>query len=178
MPPSILRAVRASLLAAMLLCDGGAASAQDAIRQALALDLAGVLIDDQAQRGLTDQVSISMLRVIGAMLQERLNRRLHDSEGRTLAEIVRGFVARTLPPARIEEIAARAYASHFDEAELRALVDFQRSPVGRKAARLAPVIGLATAQAVESEIQQSPAMPRLMEELQGAFPVLGSSEAP
>ena len=107
-----------------------------------------------------------------------MNRRLQDAEGRALAEIVRGFVARTLPPARIEEIAARAYASHFDEAELRALLDFQRSAIGRKAARLTPVIGLETAQAVESEIQQSPAMPRLMEELQRAFPVLRSSESP
>jgi hypothetical protein len=119
-----------------------------------------------------------MLRVIGTMLQERLNRRLQDSEGRTLADIVRGFVVRTLPPARIQEIAARGYASHFDEAELRALLDFQRSEVGRKAARLTPVIGLESAQAVEREIQESPAMPRLMEELQRAFPVLRSPESP
>ncbi len=166
------------LLAAMLLCDGGAASAQDATRQALALDLATVMIDDQAQRGFTDQVSLSMLRVIGTLLQERLNRRLQDSEGRTLAEIVRGFVVRTLPPPRIQEIAARAYASHFDEVELRALLDFHRSEVGRKAARLTPVIGLENAQTVEREIQESPALPRLMEELQHAFPVLRSPELP
>jgi hypothetical protein len=179
MPPSIvLRALLVALLAAMLLCDGGAASAQDATRQVLALELAKILIDDQAQRGFADQVGLSMFRVIGTMLQERLNRRLQDSEGRTLADIVRGFVVRTLPPARIQEIAGRAYASHFDEAELRALLDFQRSAVGRKAARLTPVIGLESAQAVESEIQQSPAMPRLMEELQRAFPVLRSPESP
>ena len=178
MPPSIVRVLLVALLAAMPLCDGGAASGQDATRQALALELAKVLIDDQAQRGFADQVSMSLLRVIGTMLQERLNRRLQDSEGRTLAEIVRDFVARTLPPARVEEIAARAYASHFDEAELRVLLDFQRSAVGRKAARLTPVIGLETVQAVESEIQQSPAMPRLMEELQAAFPVLRSPESP
>ena len=171
--PSIGRALLAALLlGAMLLCGGGAASAQDASRQAVALELATVLIDDQAQRGFADQVSLSMLRVIGAMLQERLNRRLQDSEGRTLADIVRGFVGRTLPPARIQDIAARAYASHFDEAELRALLEFHRSEVGRKAARLAPVIGLENAQTVEREIQESPAMPRLMEELQHAFPVL------
>ena len=76
MPPSIVRALQASLLAAVLLCDGGAASAQDAPRQALALELAKVLIDDEAQRGFADQVSLSMLRVIGTILQERLNRRL------------------------------------------------------------------------------------------------------
>ena len=178
MPRSIVRALQASLLAAVLLCDGGAVSAQDAARQALALELAKVLIDDQTQRGFADQVSLSMLRVIGTILQERLNRRLQDSEGRTLADIIRGFVTRTLPPARIPEIAARAYASHFDEAELRSLLDFQRSAVGRKAARLMPVVGLESAQAVESEIQQSPTMPRLMEELQSAFPVLRSPESP
>ena len=49
---------------------------------------------------------------------------------------------------------------------------------GRKAMRLTPVIGIENAQAVESEIQQSPAMPRLMEELQSAFPVLRSPESP
>ena len=178
MPPSIVRALQASLLAAVLLCDGGVVSAQDATRQALARELAQVLIDDQVQRGFADQVSLSMLRVIGTILQERLNRRLQDSEGRTLADIIRGFVTRALPPARIQEIAARAYASHFDETELRALLDFQQSAVGRKATRLMPVIGLENAQAVESEIQQSPAMPRLMEELQSAFPVLRSHESP
>ena len=179
MPSSIVRALLAAvLLAAMLLCEGGAASAQDATRQALALELANVLIDDQAQRGFADQVSLSMLRVIGTILQERLNRRLQDAEGRTLADIVRAFVTRALPAARIHEIAARAYASHFDQAELRALLDFQRSEVGQKAARLTPVIGLENAQTVEAEIQQSPAMPRLMEELQRAFPVLRSPESP
>ena len=55
MPPSIVRALQASLLAALLLADGGAASAQDATRQALGLELARVLIDDQAQRGFADQ---------------------------------------------------------------------------------------------------------------------------
>jgi hypothetical protein len=176
---SIVRTLLAALLLpAMLLCEGGAASAQDATRQALALELATVLIDEQAQRGFADQVGLTMPRVIVTMLQERLNRRLQDSEGRTLADIVRGFVVRTLPPARIQEIAARAYASHFDEAELRALLDFQRSAVGQKAARLTPVIGLENAQAVEREIQESPAMPRLMEELQHAFPVLRSPESP
>jgi len=40
------------------------------------------------------------------------------------------------------------------------------------------VIALESAQAVENEIQQSPAMPRLMEELQSAFPVLRSHESP
>src|SRR6185369_4846068 len=109
MRPSIVRTLLvALLLAAMLLFESGAASAQDAPRQALALELAKVLIDDEAQRGFADQVSLSMLRVIGTILQERLNRRLQDSEGRTLADIVRGFVVRTLPPARIHEIAARA----------------------------------------------------------------------
>jgi hypothetical protein len=107
-----------------------------------------------------------------------LNRRLQEGEVRTLAEIVRGFVRRTLTPERIEEIGARAYANHFDDAELRALLDFQRSPVGRKAARLTPVIGMETARAIEAEIQQSPAVPQLMEELQAAFPVLRSFESP
>ena len=149
----------------------GVAAAQDAGRQALALELARVLMDDQMRQGLSDQVTLGLVRLIGTSLQERLNRRLQEGEVRTLAEIVRSFVGRTLTSTRIEEIGARAYASHFDEAELRTLLDFQRSPVGRKAARLTPAIGRETAQAIEAEIQQSPALPRLMEELQAAFPV-------
>jgi len=42
------------LLAARVFAGGGAASAQDADRQALALDLARVLIDDQMRQGLSE----------------------------------------------------------------------------------------------------------------------------
>jgi hypothetical protein len=178
MPSRLAGLCVSTLLAFVLLGDRAVASAQSANRQALALDLARVLIDDQMRQGLSDQVGISLLRLIGASLQERLNRRLQEAEVRTLADIVRGFVGRTLTSERIEEIAARSYASHFDEAELAALLEFQRSAVGRKAARLTPVIGQETAQAIEGEIRESAAMPRLIEELQREFPVLRSPESP
>jgi hypothetical protein len=178
MPSRLAGVCVSTLLALIVLCDGGVASAQDANRPALALELARVMIDDQMRQGLSDQVGIGLLQLIGTSLQERLNRRLQEAEARTLAEILRGFVGRTLTPDRIEEIAARAYASHFDEAELKALVEFQRSAVGRKAARLTPAIAIETARAIEGEIRQSPAMPRLIEELQREFPVLRSPETP
>jgi hypothetical protein len=182
-----MRAVSATVRSGIALALGavlafgpvGVAAAQDqATRQALALELARVLIDEQARQGFQEQVTASLLRVVGSTLQQRLNRRLQDVEARTLLEIVNTFVQTTLTPERTHEIAARAYANHFTEPELRALLDFQRSEVGRKAARLAPVIGVETAQAVEAEIQQSPAMPRLLEDLQRAFPVLRSPESP
>jgi len=59
-----------------------------------------VLIDDQMRQGLSDQVSIGLIQLIGTRLQERLNRRLHDLEVQTLAEIIRAFVGRTLTEAR------------------------------------------------------------------------------
>src|SRR5437667_7044090 len=99
-----------TLLAALVLVVVGAASAQDANRQAPALDLARVLIDDQMRQGLSDQVGIGLLQLIGTRLEERLNRRLQDSEVRTLAEIIRAFVGRTLTQDRIEELGARVYA--------------------------------------------------------------------
>jgi hypothetical protein len=167
-----------ALLAALMLTGGDAASAQDADRQALALDLARILVDDDTRQGLSDQVGIGLLQLIGTRLQERLNRRLQDAEVQTLAEIIRAFVGRTLTEDRIEELAARVYANHFDEAELKALLDFQRSAVGRKAARLTPAIGRETARAVEVELAQSPALPRLMEALGREFPVLGAPETP
>src|SRR5262245_4951742 len=167
-----------SLLTSLVLADGSVASAQGPGREGLALELARVLIDDQMRQGLADQVGIGLLQLIGTRLEERLNRRLQDAEVRTLAEIIRTFVDRTLTEERIEEIGARVYASHFDEAELKALVDFQRSAVGRKAARLTPVIGRETAQAIEGEIAQSPALPRLLEELGREFPVLRAPQTP
>jgi hypothetical protein len=178
MPSRLAGVCIATLLAALVLADGVPASAQDADRHALALDLARVLIDDQMRQGLSDQVGIGLLQLIGTRLQERLNRRLQDSEVQRLAEIIRAFVGRTLTEDRIEEIGARVYGSHFDEAELKALVEFQRSAVGRKAARLTPAIGRETAQAIEGEIAQSPALPRLIEELGREFPVLRAPETP
>ena len=178
MPFRLIRRCVSTLLVFTVLFGGAVASAQDSSRHALALDLARVLIDDQMRQALSDQVGVVMLRLLGANLQERLNRRLQEAEVRTLADIVRGFVGRTLTSERIDEIAARSYSSHFDEGELKALLDFQRSAVGRKAARLTPVVAVETAQAIEGEIRQSAAMPRLIEELQQEFPVLRSPETP
>ena len=141
MPFRLVKVCVVTLLAALVLAGGDAASAQDAGRHALALDLARVLIDDQMRQGLSDQVGIGLLQLIGTRLQERLNRRLQ-------------------------------------EAELKALVAFQRSAVGRKAALLTPAIARETARAIEGEIAQSPALPRLMEALGREFPVLRAPETP
>jgi hypothetical protein len=168
----------AALLVALVLVGGSAASAQEAARDGLALDLARVLIDDQMRQGLSAQVGAGLLQLIGTRLEQRLSRRLQEAEVRTLSDIIRAFVGRTLTEDRLEEIAARVYASHFDEAELRVLVEFQRSPVGRKAARLTPAITREAGQAIQGEITRSPALPRLIEELGREFPVLGAPEAP
>jgi len=156
----------------------GQAAAQDGGRQELARELARLMLDDTVRRGLGEEVSAGLIQVVAARLQERLNRRLLDVEWRTVAGIVRRFVADTFPASRAEEIAAQAYARHFDEAELRELLRFQRSDVGRKAARLTPVIASESAQAIDAEIRRSPALPRMLEELQREFPVLGDSESP
>jgi hypothetical protein len=176
--PSRLAGVCVVALLAVLVLAAGGASAQDADRHVLALDLARVLIDDQMRQGLSEQVGIGLLQSIGTRLQDRLNRRLQDAEVQRLAEIIRAFVGRTLTEDRIEAIGARVYASHFDGAELEALVEFQGSAVGRKAARLTPAIARETARAIEGEIAQSPALPRLIEELGREFPVLRAPETP
>jgi hypothetical protein len=168
-----------ALLVALVAIAGSlAAEAQDASRRELARDLAELMLDETVRRGLDEQVSTGMIRAIGLTLQERLNRNLQDAEWRTLTGIVKRFVDETLPSSRAADIAARVYARHFDESELKALLDFQRSAVGRKAARLTPVIGAETAEAVYGDIWESPAMPRLLEELQREFPVLKSPESP
>jgi hypothetical protein len=50
--------------------------------------------------------------------------------------------------------------------------------VGRKAARLTPAISRETARAIEGEIAQSPALPRLIEEIGREFPVLRAPQTP
>ena len=178
MPSGLARICVVVLLATLIPAGGDAASAQDADRHALALELARILIDDQARQGLSDQVGVGLLQLIGTRLQDRLNRRLQEAEIQTLAGIIRAFVGRTLTEDRIEEIAARVYVSHFDAAELKALAEFQRSAAGRKAARLTPSIVRETGVAIEGEIAQSPGLPRLFEALAREFPVLRAPETP
>ena len=92
--------------------------------------------------------------------------------------IARRFVNETLTPSRTEEIAAEVYLRHFDGAELAELLRFQRSAVGQKASRLGPVLGAESAQAIDREIRESPALPTLADELRREFPVLGAPQSP
>ncbi|MET0852486.1 MAG: DUF2059 domain-containing protein, partial [Candidatus Rokuibacteriota bacterium] len=167
----------AAVLAALAVAVGPAAAQPDA-RLELARELSRLLADDPARQGVDDQVAASLVRAIATTLQDRLGRRLLDLEWEMLGGIVRRFVRETLTPERTVDLAASVYARQFDEAELRELLAFQRSPLGRKVARLTPDIARETALAIDAEIRRSPAMPRLVDELQRAFPVLRSPESP
>jgi len=147
-------------------------------RQALARDLAQLMLTDTLRRELDEQVAVGLTTAVATTLQARLSRPLQESERRLVTEIVRRFVGDTLGASRTEELAAAVYARHFDEAELRQLVLFQGSPVGRKAARLAPLIAAETAQAINDEIRNSPVLPRMVQEFQREFPVLRTTESP
>jgi hypothetical protein len=176
-----MRAVKASggaLVLAVLVVATSVAMAQGDARHALARELAQLMLTDTLRRELDEQVAVGLTTALGASLQERLSRRLLESEWRLVNEIVRRFVGDTLVPSRTDELAASVYARHFDEAELRQLVAFQSSPVGRKAARLAPVISVETAQAINDEIRNSPVLPRMVAEFQREFPVLRTTESP
>jgi hypothetical protein len=173
-----IRAWAAVALLAVSLAGVGQAVAQGSDQRALARDLAHLMLDDTLRRELNEQVTAGLTAAVGSSLQTRLSRRLLDSEWRLVSEIVSRFVSDTLVPGRTDELAADVYARRFDEAELRELLAFQQSAVGRKAARLAPLIAIETAQAINDEIRTSPALPRLVDELQGAFPVLRAPESP
>lgn len=153
-------------------------AAQEDRQRALARELAGVMLEGSARRGIEEQVGVSLIQAIAVTLQERLNRNLLEVEWRMLAGIVRRFVADTLSGGRTDELAAEVYRQHFDGDELAALLEFQRSVVGRKAARLGPRIAFETAQMLEREIRRSPSMPAMLEDLRRAFPVLGPPESP
>jgi hypothetical protein len=153
-------------------------SAQERSPRDLARDLARVLLDGTDRQSADEQIRAGLMQSMAVTLQNRLHRRLLDVEWQMLATITQRFVAETLSPTRTEELAADIYLQHFDGAELAALLTFQRSPLGRKAARLAPVIATESSQAIEREIQQSAALPGLLDELRRAFPVLGPPQAP
>jgi hypothetical protein len=173
---TLRRWVGAFLVAAVV--GGGAAAGRAQGPEDLARELAELMVDDTLRRAVHEQVSELMIQSITASLQERLDRRLQESERSTLADIIRRFVTDTFPPSRTTELAAGVYARHFDEAELRELLRFQRLPVARRAARLAPLIAVETAQAIDEEIKRSPAVPRLIEDLQQEFPVLRAPQSP
>lgn len=153
-------------------------AAQEDRQRALARELAGVMLEGNARRGIEEQVGVSLVQAIAVTLQERLNRNLLEVEWRMLAGIVRRFVGDTLSGGRTDELAADVYREHFDGDELAELLRFQRSAVGRKVARLGPRIAIETAQALEREIRRSPSMPAMLGELRRAFPVLGLPESP
>jgi uncharacterized protein DUF2059 len=173
-----VRAWAGMALLAVWLGMSGQAMAQEDDRRTLARDLAHLMLDDNLRRELNEQVAVGLTTALGSTLQTRLNRRLQDMEWRLVSEIVGRFVTDTLVPSRTDDLAADVYARRFDEAELRELLAFQRSAVGRKAARLTPLIAIETAQAINDEIRSSPALPRMVEELERAFPVLRIPESP
>jgi hypothetical protein len=154
------------------------AAAQDDARRPLARELAGLMLAGESRRTIEDQVGALLAQSMGAALQDRLNRQLQDGEVRALSGIVRRFVSETLRDGRTEAIAAEVYAQQFETAELRELVAFHASPVGRKVQRLAPVIALETVAGIEREIRTSAAVPQMLEELRRVFPVLGTGESP
>ena len=153
------------------------AAAQDGRRE-IARELAALMLDDASRRRLEEQVTLGLAQAIAGTLQERLSRPLQEVEWNMVGRIVRRFVADTLTPGRAVEIAAEAYVRHFDEAELRELLAFQRTPVARKVARLSPVIAGDSARAIDAEIRESAAMPQMVEDLQREFPVLRRPESP
>ncbi len=155
--------------------DVGAAAAQQDGRQELARELARLVLDGTVRKEVDEMVGTGVMQNIAVALQERLNRRLLEVERQMLGGIVQRFISEALPPSRTQEIAAEVYARHFDEPELRELLRFQRSDVGRKATRLGPAVMLETAQAVDREIRESPAVDRMLEDLRRVFPILGPS---
>ena len=172
------RAWGSAVMIAIALIAGHVDATQGQSRREIALELARLAVDDAARKRVGEGVTGSLVRAVSSSLQERLNRRLVDVEWKLLDEIVGRFVRDTLPEQRIEELAAEVYIRHFDEAELRAMLDFQRSAVGRKFARLTPTIGIDTTRAIDAEIRESPAMRDMLSELRRAFPVLGGVESP
>ncbi len=164
-----------------ILCLGSTvdlARAEEDAHHALALELARIVVDDASRQAMEDQITAGMMQGIGAMLQERLSRRLLESEWRTLAQIVHEFVGKTLGETRTLELTASVYMRHFEASELRDLLAFQRSALGQKAREKTPVVARETAEMIEREIQTSSAISGLLEDLRNEFPILEVPESP
>ena len=156
----------------------GSASAQREGARELALELARLTIDDATRHRVDDQIIGGLVRTMAGTLQQRLNRRLIDVEWQILGDIVTRFVRQTLPRQRADELTAEVYLRHFDEAELRELLAFQSSAIGRKATRLLPTLAVDTTRAIDAELRASRAAADVLVELRRAFPILGGVESP
>jgi hypothetical protein len=167
-----MRVLLAALLVTALAWAAGPAAAQPGARGETARELATVMLQDAIRQGIDEQVALGMAQAVAANLEERLGRRLLEIEWNLLGGIVQRFVREALTEDIMADLAAAIYLRHFDAEELRQLLDFQRSAVGRKAARLGPTMMVETAQAVARELRASPAFPRMLDELRRVFPVL------
>ena len=137
------------------------------------------MLDDTLRRELDEQVTAGLTAALGSTLQERLSRRLLESEWRLVGEIVRNFVAETLvaqPNGRPSP--PRSTRGDSMRRELRELLAFQRSPSGRKAARLTPLIAAETAEAINDRSGEARPCRGSSSELQGAFPILKNPQSP
>ena len=164
--------VTLSIVLSTVLGAAGPMVAQEIDQRAAARELARMMFQDSLDRRFEDQVAATMIRSMGAALQQRLGRDLLEVEWQMLTRIIRTFAREALPSSRIEELAADIYVRHFDATELRDLLAFQRSALGRKTARLTPLIVSETILAIDNEIRTSDRMPAVLDELRRAFPVL------
>ena len=69
-----------ALVLAVLVVAPGVAMAQGDVRHALARELAHLMLTDTLRRELDEQVAVGLTAALGASLQERLSRRLLESE--------------------------------------------------------------------------------------------------
>ena len=136
---ALTRALGAAALASLALVHSAQAQAQPQPPQpsAAAVTLALQLLELKGGLGAFDPAINGVItHHKSTMLQ------INPSVGRTLDEIERGIRAET--PARLQEMRnelARGYASQFSEQDLKDLIAFYKTPLGKKLIELEPKAG-------------------------------------
>lgn len=129
MSQMFLRSVRAAALVLALVAVGGVAEAQQPAPSPAAVSLAREILILKGASDLWDPIIPNTIsRARNMFLQSNINLAKDITE---IADQLRAeYAPRT---AELSNEVARAYASRFTEAELKELLAFYKSPVGRKA---------------------------------------------
>ena len=146
----IARALGAAALASLALIYSAQAQPQPAQPSAAAVALAVQLLELKGGLGAFDPA-------VNGVITHHKNTllQINPNVGRTLDEIERGVRAET--PARLQELhteLARGYASHFTEQDLKDLIVFYKTPLGKKLIDLEPKAGEDATKRVQAWIEK------------------------
>jgi uncharacterized protein len=154
------------LLAALLL---PVPAFSQAVPEAFAADINQLLTLTNGKASGVQMANTMIQQMVAAM--SRANPNLPPEAPKIVTEVVSKFVTGLIDGKEMNDLMVAAYAKHFTQAEVKALIEFYKSPLGSKVASTMPQLAGETAQASQQLFQQH--APELQTELQQRFAAAG-----